>query len=288
MWLFSKHFVNIAFSNTVTFQIFVMRGNNIARPGDSNTPQDWWRDLPVITKWLITSTVLSTFATYFQLTSSSSFALIWSLIWQKFQVWRLIGCVIYAGPFGFPYLFHILMLYQNSLRYEQEPYNTGAYGTSADYLWMLIVGILALYALSLVFGLYYLAEPFLFYILYVCSRRNAEGQTSFFGFKFKTLYVPWVNVAYRLLIGGSLMGPLLGIGVGHLFYFAVEIMPTLHGVTLIKTPHFCISAMEYASGRSVPVPSVRTQGTAAPVNRGGYNWGAGRTLGGGGNHAHAN
>ncbi|CAM9147782.1 unnamed protein product, partial [Ectocarpus fasciculatus] len=178
---------------------------------------------PVITKYLLTGTILSSLATYFSMTSVSNFALIWPLVWQKFQVWRLIGCVTYAGPFGFPYIFHIMMLYQNSLRYEQEPYNTGAFGTSADYLWMIIVCLLGLYALSFVFGFVFLSEPFLFVILYVCSRRNAEGQTSFFGFKFKTLYVPWVNVAYRLLIGGGIMMPLIGIAVGHVYYFLVEI-----------------------------------------------------------------
>jgi hypothetical protein len=258
-----------------------MRGNNVARPGDSATPQDWFKDLPIVTKFLLTSTILSTLATYFSLTSPGNFALVWPLVWQKFQIWRLVGCITYAGKFEFAYLFHILMLYQNSLKYETDPYNTGAFGTSADYLWMIILCTLALYALSAVFGLYYLAEPFLFCILYVCSRRNAEGQTSFFGLKFKTLYVPWVNVAYRLLIGGGLMMPLLGIAVGHVYYFLVEILPTLHGMTLIKTPSFCVSAIEYASGRSAPVPSGQTGrgGAAAPVNRGGYNWGSGHALG---------
>ena len=258
-----------------------MRGNNVARPGDSNTPQEWWRDLPVITKFLLTSTVLSTLATYFGLTSVGNFALIWPLVWQKFQIWRLVGCLTYAGRFEFAYLFHVLMLYQNSLRYEQEPYNTGAYGTSADYLWMLMVCVLCLYGLSVVFGFVFLAEPLLFCILYVCSRRNAEGQSSFFGLKFKTLYVPWINVAYRLLIGGGLMMPLLGIAVGHVYYFLVEIMPVLHGISLIKTPNFCVSIIEYASGRSAPVPSAQSSGgtAAAAANRGTYNWGAGRTLG---------
>lgn len=255
---------------------------NIARPGDSNTPQEWWRSLPVVTKYLVSATVLSTLACYMNLTNYGNFALIWPLVWKQFQIWRLFGCAVFAGSFSFPYFFHVLMLYQNSLRYETEPYNTGGGGSSADYLWMICFSMICFFLISAVFDMFFMAESLLFTIIYVASRRNADGISSFFGLKFKTLYVPWINVAYRLLIGAGIMNPLIGIAVGHLYYFLVEVMPGLHHVNVIKTPKWCISAVEYLSGRTVPVAPSRGSGTAAAapnVNRGGYNWGTGRTLG---------
>jgi hypothetical protein len=246
----------------------------------ANTPQEWWRDIPIVTKVLLTSTFLSTVVTTLGLTSYINFALIWPLIFQNFQIWRLFGCLIYAGGFSFPYLMHMLMLYQNSAQYELEPYNTGAYGTSADYLWLLCFATICLYLLSFIFQLYYLSESIMFVIVYVNSRRHANDIASFFGLKFKTLYVPWINVGLRLLMGYSILSPLLGIGIGHLYYYLVEIMPSF-GYSIIHTPQFCSTLVEYASGRSVPVrvQPIRPNPTAPPENRGGYNWGTGRTLG---------
>lgn len=259
---------------------------NVARPGDSNTPQDWWRDLPVVTKYWLTSTILSTLVCHFGLTSVSNFALYWPFVWEKFQVWRLLGCAIYAGGFSFPYFFHVMMLYRTSEQYETNAYNTGAGGTSADYLWLMTFSLLSFYLISGVFSMSFLSESLLFTIMYVSSRRNADGMSNFYGIKFKTLYVPWVNVAFKLLMGHGIMLAIIGIAVGHLYYFLVEVMPPLHGITLIKTPKWCFSVVEYASGRSsrpvvtaVPPRTRPADGTAAG-NRGTYNWGGGgRALG---------
>lgn len=270
---------------------------SVARVGDSNTPQNWWAELPVITKSLLAATLLSTAATTFNLTTPANFALIWPLVKEKFQIWRLVGCFIYAGPFRFQYFIHMLMLYQNSSRYEADPFNTGGGGSSADYVFLLLFAMTCFLLISLVFYMPFLAEPLLFTIMYSACRRSPDAITSFFGLKFKNLYVPWVNVAYRLLIGDGVLPALIGIAVGHVYYFLVEVVPATHGKTLLTTPNFCFSLVEYLSGRSVGrapatsayVPPARAAAAASASSSSqpsrptgastGYNWGSGRTLG---------
>ena len=260
---------------------------NVAGVNDAGSPQDWFRDIPIITKILVVSTVLSAAVVSFGLIAPHSLIFYWPTIYEKFEIWRLFTSVVFAGPFKFPFLMHTYMLYQNSLRYEQNAFNTGARGTSADFLWMILFCTGILWVVSYVFDRHVLSEPLLFVIMYVRSRREPEALANIFGFKFRAIYLPWVYVAFRLLIGESIVGPLIGIAVGHLYYFLVSVLPASHNTDLLRTPEFCVSFVEWSTGYSQPglqPPRAPTSASTRPANvggfnRGGYNWGSGRTLG---------
>jgi Derlin-2/3 len=264
--------------------------------GDAGTPQDWFRDIPIVTKILLISTVGTAALASFKLLNPMVFIFHWDSIYSKFEIWRFFTAFMFAGTFSFPFLMHTYMLYQNSVRYEANPFNTGARGTSADYLWMILFTMIPICILSHLFGLIILAEPLLYVIMYVWSRREPEAQANIFGFKFQASYLPWVYVAIRMLMGNSIVGPLIGIAAGHLYYFLVDVLPASHGYNLIQTPEFCISFVEWTTGFTHPanitaVPSAgrRPAGGEAPHGnagvfpRGGYNWGSGRVLGTNGN-----
>ena len=178
------------------------------------TPQEWFRDLPVVTKLLFTSTLFLAACTTFELINPIALVFIWPNIYQKFEIWRLFTAFTFAGSFSFPFAMHLYMLYQNSMRYEEIPFNTGARGTSADYLFMVLFSMGVLCVLGYIFDTFMLSEPLLYVIMYAWSRREPDAQTNIFGFKFKALYLPWVYVAIRMLMGNPITGPLLGIGCG--------------------------------------------------------------------------
>jgi Derlin-2/3 len=118
---------------------------------------------------------------------------------------------------------HAYVLYENCRRYEQNPFNTGGGGTSADFLWMVILGMGVLCVVAHFFGLVFMAEPLLYMIMYVWSRREPDMMLNMYGFKFKALYCPWVYVAIRVVMGGSPTEPLIGVAVGHVYYFLIGI-----------------------------------------------------------------
>jgi Derlin-2/3 len=187
---------------------------NVANAGGS--PQDWFRDIPLITKILVTSTILTATLSSFKLMNPMLFLFHWSSIYSKFEIWRFFTSFVFAGNFSFPFAMHTYMLYQNSIRYEANPYNTGGRGTSADYLWMILFSMIPLCLLAFLMEIPILSEPLLYVIMYVWSRREPEAQTNIFGFKFQAVYLPWVYVAIRLLMGNSIVGPLMGIAAGPL------------------------------------------------------------------------
>ena len=160
------------------------------------------------------------------------------------------------------------------------PFNTGAGGTSADFVWMLCLAACVFPILGYFFELPFFSESLLFMIMYVWSRREPAGFLNIFGFKFQALYLPWVYLAIRLLMGAPILGPLYGIGVGHLYYFLADVLPLSHNIDLIHTPLFVTNFVSHWSGVTPPTgPNRAAAGPANPNAFGGHNWGRGRTLG---------
>lgn len=254
---------------------------NVAGVNDAS-PQDWFKSIPLVTKILTTGTFLSACLVYSGYMSPSTFIFSWERIRNNFEIWRLFTPFIFAGSFGFPFVMHLMVLYENSRRYENNAYNTGAGGTSADYLWMLLLFSVAYTLLGYVFDLVIFSDCLIFSIAYVWSRREPNTILSLFGFKFPGLYLPWSYLCLRLLFGQGIKMGLLGIGVGHVYFFLAEVMPQTHGRTFITTPNFCIKLVQaYTGVQALPEgPGAdRGRGGAARGQGAGYQWGRGRVLG---------
>lgn len=247
-----------------------MNRNNVAGVGDGDSLQDWFKSLPIVTKTFLVSTLVLGGLVTFGMVSAYSVILDWHSIKNQFHFWRLFTTFIFAGKFSFNFAMHTYILYENCKRYEEAPFNTGAGGTSADFIYMLLVTMGILLVIAYFFDMLILSEPILYVIMYNWSRREADRPVGIFGFKFKAIYLPWVYVGIRLIMGGPITEPLIGIAVGHLYYFLIEILPVTHGYNLIRTPKFCIDFTNYVEGRT-PVAAQR------PVYTG-----VGRTLGGAG------
>lgn len=253
-----------------------MQRNNVAGVGDGDSLHDWFKTLPIVTKTFLVSTLLGGALITFGMVSPYDMVLNWYSIKNQFHFWRLFTTFIFAGKFSFNFAMHTYILYENCKRYEASPFNTGAGGTSADFIYMLLITMGILLVISYYFDMLVLSEPILYVIMYNWSRRESDRPVGIFGFKFKAIYLPWVYVGIRLIMGGSITEPLVGIAVGHLYYFLIEVLPVTHGYNLIRTPKFCIDFTNYVEGRTPPTPE------RAPAYAG-----IGRTLGGAGTAAAA-
>lgn len=177
------------------------------------------------------------------------------------------------------FVMQLFMLVQYSSRYELSPFNTGGGGSSADYLLMLVFGAAALLLLNCYLGYYVLGGSLVSMVTYLWSCREPHALVSFWGFTLPAMYLPWALAALSFLMGGTsaMISPLMGIGVGHLYYFLIETLPLEYDVDLLKTPGFFVEAFEG--------PGERRGGrgeAAGPEGVGQSDWGTGgRVLGGG-------
>ena len=63
-------------------------------------------------------------------------------------------------------------------------------------------------------------------MLYVWGRRNPYVRMTFFGIlTFTAPYLPWVILGFSAMVGNNLVTDLIGIGVGHLYYFFEDVYP---------------------------------------------------------------
>ena len=89
-------------------------------------------------------------------------------------------------------------------------------------------------------------------LVYVWARRNPYIRMNFFGLlTFNAPYLPWVLLGFSLLLGNSVSVDLLGMAVGHCYYFLEDIFPNQPGGwKILKTPQFLKNLCD-------PAPEVR-------------------------------
>ena len=250
----------------------------------SGSIQEWFAALPPVTRGWLVSALFSTSAVVLGFASPVQLYLDWGLVVQKFQIWRLMTCYIFFGKFGLPFVFQLYFMIKYAAKYEENPFPVGPHiqGSSADFAFCLIYGALVMSAISFFMEFPFMGPALVFMTLYMWSRKNSTVPIGFFGFQFQGINLPWVMVAFSILMGNSPVFDLLGIAVGHSFFFLIDVVPRefpnwpkfLH----LQTPKFLFHMIDGYG------PQTRV-GSAAPQATGGgwgsrHSWGGGRTLGG--------
>jgi len=140
--------------------------------------------------------------------------------------WRLVTNFLYFGQLSINFVFHIFFLARYSRMMEENHFRSRA----ADYAWLLFLSAIALLFCSLIIPMAdipFLGSPLGFTLVYIWSRRNPYIRLNFMGvLVFSAPYLPWVLLGFSLVINGELpMGDILGIAVGHVYYFLEDVWP---------------------------------------------------------------
>lgn len=83
-------------------------------------------------------------------------------------------------------------------------------------------------------------DPMIMSVLYVWCQLNKEVIVRFwFGTQFKAMYLPWILLGFNLILSSGSTFSLVGIIVGHLYYFLKFKYPQdLGGASYLETPSF--------------------------------------------------
>lgn len=152
------------------------------------------------------------------------------------QYWRLITTFLFFGPVGFNFLFNIIFTYRYCRMLEEEFYRN----RTVDFFYMFLVGAVLMSMIAYFVNLLFLGHAFTMMLVYIWSRRNPNIRMNFFGLvTFQAPYLPWVLLTFSLLLGSPTVVDIIGIAVGHFYFFFEDVFPTQpHGFRLLKTPHF--------------------------------------------------
>lgn len=101
-------------------------------------------------------------------------------------------------------------------------------GRTAHFVMMIIFGVTFMTAVAPFVSVHFLGSSLSFMMVYVWGRRNEDIRMSFLGvFTFNAPYLPWVMLAFSMLLGHSVTIDAIGILVGHTYYFLEYVYPTV-------------------------------------------------------------
>lgn len=200
--------------------------------------EDWYKEIPVVTRTYLTLSFVTTGACALDLISPYSLYFNLKLVFFKFQVWRLFTNFFFFGSFGLDFLFHMFFLVKYSRLLEES---NEFRGLTSAFFYMLLFGAIIMSCLAPFINIHFLGSSLTFMMVYVWGRRNDQVRMSFLAlFQFTAPYLPWVLLAFSVLLGNSPVVDLMGIGVGHIYYFLQDVfprMPASRGRRPLETPH---------------------------------------------------
>ncbi|NP_001134187.1 derlin-3 [Salmo salar] len=190
--------------------------------------------IPSVTRAYTTACVLTTAAVQLEVITPFQLYFNPDLIIRRYQIWRLITNFLFFGSLGFSFLFNIIFLYRYCRMLEEGSFR----GRTADFVYMFLFGGVLMTLFGLFANLFFLGQAFTIMLVYVWSRRNPYIRMNFFGLlNFQAPFLPWVLMGFSLLLGNSIVVDLLGIGVGHIYYFLEDVFPNQPGGRkLLMTP----------------------------------------------------
>ncbi|XP_063218216.1 derlin-1 [Bacillus rossius redtenbacheri] len=245
---------------------------------------EWFKSVPLFTRYWFALSIGFSLVARLGIVNPYYLYLVPDLFIQKFQIWRPVTAVFYypmSPPgVGFHFLSNLYFLYHYSRNLE-----TGLFdGRPADYCFMLVFCWLCSLVVSMLADLLLLMDQMVMCVLYVWCQLNKDVIVSFwFGTQFKAVYLPWVLVGVYFIMGRGGLQELIGILVGHLYFFLMFKYPQeMGGPSLLSTPS--ILYKYFPSTRSgihgfgqAPTPR-RPLGDDAAGGGGRHNWGRGYTL----------
>ncbi|XP_043333144.1 derlin-2 isoform X1 [Cervus canadensis] len=190
--------------------------------------------IPPVSRAYTTACVLTTAAVQLELITPFQLYFNPELIFKHFQIWRLITNFLFFGPVGFNFLFNMIFLYRYCRMLEEGSFR----GRTADFVFMFLFGGFLMTLFGLFVSLVFLGQAFTIMLVYVWSRRNPYVRMNFFGLlNFQAPFLPWVLMGFSLLLGNSIIVDLLGIAVGHIYFFLEDVFPNQPGgIRILKTP----------------------------------------------------
>ena len=221
-------------------------------------PVAWFTQLPPLTRtWLGAATGI-TAAVTLDFVPAHKLLFDWHLIRHDLELWRIATSFCYCG--GRLNEFHALILlyliHNHGKTYELNPFAAGG-GRSADAAFAFlfcIVTILISFPIINEYGPMILPDRFtypvvlyplftrtlVYAILYLWSRRNPNARINLNFIPVQGRYLPFAYIGFSLALGNRLNELIHGIVVGHLYYYLVEVVPTVLNRRILTTPRLLV------------------------------------------------
>lgn len=200
-------------------------------------PLEWYLDIPIVSRVYFTLCVTTTSLVALDIVSPFSLYYNFSLITEKYQFWRVFTTFLFFGNFSFDFMFHMYF----SIRYCRLLEENSFSNRTIDFVILLLYGgisILLIAPFNFV-HLTFLGQCLTFMLVYVWGRRNPSVRMSFIGvFTFTANYLPLFLMMFSLMLGNNILIDVIGVVIGHIYFFLDDIYPELARLRGWKQVHY--------------------------------------------------
>jgi len=188
--------------------------------------ENWFWEMPMCTRWWTTATVLTSALVQCEIVNPFQLFYSFQTVFYRQQYWRLLTTFLYFGPLSLDLVFHVFFLTRYSRLLEESSGRSPAH-----FSWLLLYSTTCLIALSPLVSMPFLGQPLSSTFVYIWSRRNPDTRLSFLGLLvFTAPYLPWVLMGFSLVVHGTIpKDEIMGVVIGHVWYFFSDVYPPLHG-----------------------------------------------------------
>lgn len=196
--------------------------------------ENFLQSVPPITRFYCGGVLLTTIGIKLNFLSPLKIYFNPELIYQG-EYWRLFSSFFFFGNFNLHFIFHMMFIYRYCKVLEEESYR----GRTADFVFLFLFSGTLVLITGFVTGMMWLGMAFTQVFVYIWARRNPYTLLSFLGFIIRAPFIPWVFAGFSILLGGEVQSDLVGIVVGHVYYFLEDVFPLQEGgFKLLNTPEF--------------------------------------------------
>jgi Derlin-2/3 len=234
------------------------------------SPEEWIASIPWVTKRIFFIIMGTTLLVTFDLIAPLQIALFPPLIFQQFQIWRLITSYFFFGQLSLPFLFGMGLLLQYGRSFEGE-YYAGSGRNRMNFLWTLFLGWTILTPIFLfIFPSYFPGPVMVSFVGYLWSRRDPFQPINVYGFTLKAWHTPLVFIFFDLLMQNPILPTFIAIFVGHFIHVMQNMVPVRYGYAPLQCPEFLLTFGDkflvdetpVNSFEASPVPQRPPQGSA--------------------------
>ncbi|CCW60839.1 unnamed protein product [Phytomonas sp. EM1] len=228
--------------------------------------ETWFSSMGQITRLLLAYIVLSTGAVAFGALDPAYLAIYYPTLSSCIEIWRPFTSALFFGPFSFSWIMTVLLF----VTYSSNNEIRGITNKPADFVFMLFLLTLTLGFIGGFIGIPWTGHSLILALCWIHCKRNTADRILFLGFECRSAYFPWVLVIFEFILAQSLLPNLLGVFVGHLYFFFKDILPSTHNYQLLNTPVWLVNLV-FRAGLGV------SSGSPSPVPP--RSWGRGHVLG---------
>ena len=190
-----------------------------------------FNESPKITKILVLSSFGISILVWSGLINTFDIYLNFYLIFHKYEIWRIVTTFLYFGEFNLNLILHMFIFFRDSKILERKIFQ----GNSADYLYFILFCMIFLLILSPITKTLFLSTSLNFAMMYYWGRKSKMTNVEFMGvFTFRAPYLSIFYLMISFLLGYEYKELIIGIIVGHVYFFLKEILPRIKGVKGIK------------------------------------------------------